>query len=433
MKHFYLIISIILTSFLNNTFSNPISGKLVDHDGNGLANVEVYIHLDNLVFSELTDQEGNFTFNNITSVENDKLPKGYVVSENYPNPFNPKTRFSLSIPEFSQVNVSIYNVLGQKVGPTIMNEYEAGQHYIDLELTGLPNGVYLARFNINEEYTIMRKMMLLYGSQHLNSASPVSFLPKGNRNQINEINKVNNTQIDSLVFTSIIIGRHSFTNLPSYTGSTLDLGDFSINRFCEDTPTVEYAGKTYNTVQIGDQCWLRENLDVGTMINSTLLGGFQQTDNGVIEKYCYKNDPASCETYGGLYEWPEAMQYSTTEGAQGICPDGWHIPRLAEFEELEDYVYYKAAALVDESEELDYTPTVTQNETGFSALFAGYRYHNGDFYYFSLEYPHEARFWSSSEGSSLLAYYMNLRQTSSFVHFDDEYREHGYSIRCVQD
>ncbi|HSL89900.1 MAG TPA: hypothetical protein VK870_11395 [Ignavibacteriaceae bacterium] len=60
----------------------------------------------------------------------------------------------------------------------------------------------------------------------------------------------------------------------------------TIDRFCPGTPTVTYAGKTYNTVQIGNQCWLKENLDVGNMI----IGSLNQFDNGIIEKYCYNND-----------------------------------------------------------------------------------------------------------------------------------------------
>ena len=71
---------------------------------------------------------------------------------------------------------------------------------------------------------------------------------------------------------------------------------------------VSYGGKDYNTVLIGSQCWLKENLDVGTMIN----GSNQQTNNGIIEKYCYNNVPNNCSTYGGLYQWNEAMQYFTT-------------------------------------------------------------------------------------------------------------------------
>lgn len=75
-------------------------------------------------------------------------------------------------------------------------------------------------------------------------------------------------------------------------------------------------GQTYNTVLIGTQCWMAENLNIGTMIN----GSSDQTDNATIEKYCYNNKTANCDTYGGLYQWTEMMQYVMTEGAQGICP-----------------------------------------------------------------------------------------------------------------
>lgn len=109
---------------------------------------------------------------------------------------------------------------------------------------------------------------------------------------------------------------------------------------CPGMPTVTYEGKTYNTVQIGNQCWLKENLNVGLMIHSSV----NQTDNGVagnpmIEKYCYNDDEIYCEIYGGLYQWNEAVQYITTiTGPQGICPPGWHIPTDAEWKELEGYV-----------------------------------------------------------------------------------------------
>lgn len=190
---------------------------------------------------------------------------------------------------------------------------------------------------------------------------------------------------------------------------------------------IEFAGKTYNTVQIGDQCWLKENLDVGTMINST-TSGYQQTNNNIIEKYCFDNNPANCEIYGGLYEWPEVMQYVTTEGAQGICPDGWHIPTLAEFEELETFVGDQAAKLVREDQPTSgYTPT---NETGFSALFAGLRYYYSIFDCLGSY----AFFWSSTESNSSLAYHMNLHYYFSNVgNLFDYATEGGFSVRCVQD
>ncbi len=48
-------------------------------------------------------------------------------------------------------------------------------------------------------------------------------------------------------------------------------------------------------------------------------GANNMTNNGIIEKYCYDNNEANCDIYGGLYQWNEMMQYVTTEGVQGIC------------------------------------------------------------------------------------------------------------------
>jgi uncharacterized protein (TIGR02145 family) len=78
-------------------------------------------------------------------------------------------------------------------------------------------------------------------------------------------------------------------------------------------------GQSYSTVLIGTQCWMAENLNIGTM----LTGSGNQTDNNTIEKYCYHDSTSYCDTYGGLYQWNQMMQYDTIAGTQGICPSGW--------------------------------------------------------------------------------------------------------------
>lgn len=195
---------------------------------------------------------------------------------------------------------------------------------------------------------------------------------------------------------------------------------------CPGIPTVTYAGKTYNTVQIGDQCWLKENLNVGTMIESNSLG-FQQTDNGIIEKYCYDNDPANCETYGGLYEWPEAMQYSTTEGVKGICLDGWHIPTLAEFETLIAEVNNDGNALKAVGQGTG-SGTGT-NESGFSVLLSGYRNSNQGF----VNLGYSTNFWSSTDYYNNTVHYMYLNLLNDEVDLYNYNKEHGFSVRCVKD
>src|SRR5205823_3607559 len=95
-------------------------------------------------------------------------------------------------------------------------------------------------------------------------------------------------------------------------------------------------GRSYNTTMIGSQCWFAQNINVGSMLSST-SGSSNQTDNGVIEKYCYNNDVNNCNVYGGMYQWAEMVQYFNgatnssswspvpSGNVQGICPSSWHV------------------------------------------------------------------------------------------------------------
>lgn len=105
----------------------------------------------------------------------------------------------------------------------------------------------------------------------------------------------------------------------------------NLTGFCDDSLTDARDGKKYATVLIGNQCWMAQDLNVGTRID----GDADQTDNSQIEKYCYDNLESNCSLWGGLYQWPELMQYSTSPGIQGLCPAGWHIPTDDEFKTLE--------------------------------------------------------------------------------------------------
>ena len=187
--------------------------------------------------------------------------------------------------------------------------------------------------------------------------------------------------------------------------------------------TIEYSGKIYNTVLIGTQCWLRENLDVGVRIN----GSQNASNNGTIEKYCYNDDPANCNTYGGLYQWDEAMQYTTTPGTRGICPEGWHIPTYEEFQTLSTTVGGDGNALKAIGQGTG--SGAGTNTSGFSALLAGYRYDSGDF----DDLSDGALFWSSTEDDSAGAYYMDLDDGNSDIYLGFNYKDDGFSVRCLQD
>jgi uncharacterized protein (TIGR02145 family) len=184
-----------------------------------------------------------------------------------------------------------------------------------------------------------------------------------------------------------------------------------------------YQGKLYHTVKIGNQCWMAENLDVGVMI----AGVNNQTDNDTIEKYCYDNDPANCALYGGLYQWNEAMQYSTSPGAQGICPTRWHIPTFAEYETLSSTVGGDGNALKNIGQGTG--GGAGTNTSGFSALLAGVRSYDG--YFTNL--GTNAYMWSSTEGNAALARTMTLYDYISSIGFYYDTKDKGFCIRCLKD
>ncbi|MBA4319272.1 MAG: hypothetical protein C0412_12800 [Flavobacterium sp.] len=197
----------------------------------------------------------------------------------------------------------------------------------------------------------------------------------------------------------------------------------TINAPCPGMPTVFYNGKTYNTTQIGNQCWLKENLDVGTMINDS-----QNTSrNSIIEKYCYGNNVENCKTYGALYQWDEAMQYISTEKAQGICPDGWHIPTLTDFQTLQNTVNNDGNTLKAIGQGKG--SGAGTNTSGFSALLAGFRFNSGSYSTVLGAYTY---FWSSTEYDATTAYYPTLYDDKNGILLTKSFKEYGLSVRCIK-
>ena len=198
---------------------------------------------------------------------------------------------------------------------------------------------------------------------------------------------------------------------PSYFSNTWKFTTAATS--CKDFATVAYAGKTYHTLQVGSQCWLKENLDVGTRVN----GSVTQANNSILEKYCYNDDSLNCKTYGGLYQWREAMQYASAPGAQGICPAGWHIPSKEDYDTLTTTVKGNANVL------LAIGQAKGNNTTGFSALFAGKRNDLGVF----ADLGKNSTFWTSTP----YFYYMDLNYIDSTMYSNTYVKEYGLSVRCI--
>jgi uncharacterized protein (TIGR02145 family) len=209
---------------------------------------------------------------------------------------------------------------------------------------------------------------------------------------------------------------------------------------CVGAETVNYGGQVYNTVQIGTQCWFRENLNTGTRIN----GGAEQTNNGIVEKYCFNNLESNCDIYGGMYQWAEIVQYlngasNTTSwnpvpagNVQGICPPGWHMPSDAEWTSLTTFLGGEpiAGGKIKESGTAHWvSPNAgATNETGFTALPGGNHFF-GNFSDMGLY----VNFWSSTEISAT-----NARSRALFYQFTtvgrgNSIKDAGFHCRCLKD
>ena len=179
-----------------------------------------------------------------------------------------------------------------------------------------------------------------------------------------------------------------------------------------------------NWLTIGTQTWAKANLNVGTMVT----GATTQTNNSILEKYCYADTAANCTTYGGLYQWDEAMQYVTTEGAQGICPTGSHIPSDNDWKTLEKQLGMTQAQA--DATGWRGTNQGTQLKTGGSSglnmPLAGFRDTNGSFNDLSFG----AALWSSSESSSS-AWHRGLISSYTTVGRDSYVKGYGFSVRCM--
>jgi uncharacterized protein (TIGR02145 family) len=133
------------------------------------------------------------------------------------------------------------------------------------------------------------------------------------------------------------------------------------------------------------------------------------------------------------------MQYVTTEGAQGLCPDGWHIATDGEWTTLSDYLggssvaggKMKSTGTIEAGTGLWYNPnTGATNESGFTGLPGGYRnYDNGSFIYLG----NYGYFWSSSQVSTTSAWGRNLYYDIDYVNRGINYEEWGFSVRCLKD
>ncbi|MBN1184467.1 MAG: T9SS type A sorting domain-containing protein [Bacteroidales bacterium] len=209
-------------------------------------------------------------------------------------------------------------------------------------------------------------------------------------------------------------------------------------KFCipvSSQTVTDFDNNTYRTIALGDQIWMTENLRTthysdGTIINDGRSFTFYSMDVAMDASdstkywFCYNNDTANAATYGCLYNWFAAVNgnyfyINIPEKVQGVCPVGWHIPSIDEWDQL------KAAAGTNGSTELQ-----QGGFTGFNALLGGYRHD----------------LFNQFNGINNIGAYITTKvEPDGYImlftfHSDDTANHHwthrkttGYSVRCIKD
>ncbi len=225
----------------------------------------------------------------------------------------------------------------------------------------------------------------------------------------------------------------------------------------EDVKVRDIDNNDYQTVKIGDQWWMAENLRVTRYRNGDAIPtniGNDQWENTISGAYAIyphdkvdgiNSDAEMVAAYGKLYNW------YAVDDSRGLCPAGWHVPSDDEWKQLEMYLGmseqdvnltgYRGSPVGGKLKSIQTEPdphprwsspnTEANNESGFSGLPSGRRKDDGGY----IVIGYNGGWWSSSKDGTYLAWSRSLRYhyDGSSVTRATHNKNYGFSIRCLRD
>ena len=293
--------------------------------------------------------------------------------------------------------------------------------------------------------------------------------------QLNALFNAMNSRMDSLqtVLSAQNVEIASLSNTVDSLGAYADsLGNIvdqcgcgQQENACGVATVTDFDGNVYNTVGIGSQCWMAENLRTTHYSNGDPIDLGATTSTTIPYRYNPASDSTNVSTYGYLYNWAAVMNGATSSeanpsgvqgicptgwpsGVQGICPTGWHVPSDAEWTALKEYVSSQSQyvcgsnsanigkALASTTGWDSSTSTAcgvgttqsTNNASGFNARPAGNYYASG-----GNGFGYYANFWTTTNVTNSEAHSYNLSYTSPSLNRSNSGEASGFSVRCVRD
>ncbi len=399
----------------------------------------------------------------------DNTPAVFGLSQNNPNPFSGTTYVNLSLPESGAVTLEVCDVNGRVAISRSFASMQPGMHILRVNLAAA--GVYLLAARQSGKVSTVRMVNQLSGGENSLEMVGLRDIPQTKVEREKGTTDYPFAYGDSMIYKgyTMISGQELESEVVAQTQSqpeTIILyfspGPLFDGQPCPGAATVtDYDNNTYNTVQIGDQCWMKENLRTTHYADGTAIpAGITTADDHIAAyRYAPNNDESNVATYGYLYNWYAVMHGAASSsanpsGVQGICPVGWHVPSDSEWTQLTTYVHdngYQcpgcnasnlwmnvdciAKALAAQTGWCSYSDDAcavgydlsTNNATGFSALPAG-------FYCGTYYFGFSAYYWSTTQYNSFnsTAYSRTLNHSGDYVNRYYHYNYEGHSVRCVR-
>jgi uncharacterized protein (TIGR02145 family) len=449
-----------------------------------------YVPLNRVVVSNLTKgwqetltwpDDTVLTMTDHTGVEDAEALRATPLrlSQNTPNPFDGTTFAILQVAERGDVSLEITDITGRIVGANNYSSLRPGIHEIRITLSSA--GIYFLTARQNGRISSVKMVNRSNGGG--NSIAFVGGVqPKNGVKDVidnlfevgDQMEYVGYATIDGAEWGSDHIVQEQYVSQLVVLNFDISV-DVADGMPCPSTPTVvDHEGNIYNTVKIGNQCWMRENMrcvtspSTGTYIVDTT---YNSTYTGKMAKRYRHYDSITVDSnFGLLYNWNAMMdtfniaygETSVDDSAdhafsvnyngyrRGICPAGWHLPTEDEWWQLLSYVMsqpdYWCGSYFDDHIAKALASTTswsyfsdecspghnlsTNNATGFSAMPAGTFTNNT----FPTVFPTfcSAYFWTATQHSKRSAKSHSFPFSSSTVDWAYGNKCDCYSVRCIR-
>ena len=451
-----------------------------------------YVQLDHVVITNLTQNwtetiywpDTVLTITNVTGIDEHTNKGGFGLSQNNPNPFNGTTDVMLSVENEGSVIMDITDLNGRVIATQYFASLPAGFHQFRVSVSASGTYVMTARQNGHASSIKMvnnssePKTEIEYrGTTQANDYSLKSGIRGETTRPISsgdELECVGYCHLGNYEMESEHIDFGIYAD-PDFDPEEYDLSfSFSLEGIPAPSPVscpnpltiTDVDGNTYHTVQIGNQCWMKENLRTTKYADGTSIAQGSMYDSGSAYWYYPNGESSYKPTHGLLYNREAVMRNSNPSnanpsGVQGICPAGWHVPSYAEWMQLIDYVRsqrwyvceccpnnigkalssiwgwdnWNHSVLDDNSCQVGYTQS-NNNATGFSALPAGYflaYYFGGTQYYRYEQIGQSTTFWTTATNNTPYSSQVSTGYASSSFGASSSAPVSGCSVRCLKD